>query len=146
MGATFLESDRVKIRKWLGFSALFLQADPRLEAAITSVQSVTDNGTRPDDSTVLAIKDYLTKLDGIETQWMNLTAEGGMQGGKIDELQIDPLRGLEGLKKVGRIYVGFLADALSTRPHRDVFSAPKLLKADGEAGPFPEYDRGYPQW
>lgn len=127
MGQTFAESDRVKIRRWLGFSAIFLQADPRLENAITSTQSLADGGSRPDDTTVIAIKDYLTKLTNIETQWVLLTTEGGMQGGTIDELKIDPLRGLAGLKQVGRMYVGFIADALATKPHRDVFSAPKLL-------------------
>lgn len=127
MGATYTEADRVKIRRWLGFSALYLQADPRLENAIKATQSVADGGTRPDDTTVLAIKDYLTKLDGIEVQWLKLTVEGGMQAGKVDELGVDPLRGFAGLKQVGRLYVGWIADALSTRPHRDVFTSPKLL-------------------
>lgn len=141
----FVESDRVKIRRWLGFAGIFTQADPRLENAITSIQSVSDGGTRPDNSTETAVKSYLTKLDGIETQWMLLTTEGGMQGGKIDELSIDPLRGLEGLKKIGRMYVGFIADAVSTRPRRDVFSSPKLL-SDGDGGSLPDYGPGYPQW
>lgn len=143
---TFIESDRVKIRKWLGFSAIFLQADPRLELAITSVQAIADGGSRPNDSTVVAILSYLTKLDGIEAQWMLLTTEGGMQGGQVDELKIDPLRGLQGLCKIGRMYVGFIADALATRPHRDVFTAPPLLSGDGEMGPFPDFSGGYPQW
>lgn len=144
MGSTFTEANRVQIRRWLGFSAIFIEADPRLENAIKSVQAVADGGTRSDDSTVLAIKDYLTKLASIETEWVKLTTQGGMQGGTIDELKIDPLRGLAGLQKIGRMYVGFIADALSTRPRRDVFTAPKLL-ADGGA-PLPDYSSGEPKW
>ena len=142
----FIESDRLKIRKWLGFSAIFIQADPRLETAISSVQAISDGGTRPDNSTELAIKDYLTKLDSIEAQWILLIGEGGMQAGKVEDLSIDPLRGLEGLKRVGRIYVGFMCDCLSTRPRRDVFTAPKLL-SDGDAS-LPDYGdpTGIPKW
>lgn len=144
MSEVFIESDRVQIRRWLGFSGIFLQADPRLENAITSVQATADGGTRADDSTVVAIKDYLEKLSGVETEWMKLTVEGGMQGGQIDELKIDPLRGLQGLKQIGRMYVGFICDALSTRPHRDVFTSPKLLSEGGAS--LPDYSGGYPQW
>lgn len=144
MGSTFAESDRVKIRKWLGFSAIFLQAVPILENAILSVQSTSDGGSRPDDSTVLAIKDYLTKLDNIEVEWIKLTTEGGMQAGKVAELSVDPLRGLQGLIRIGRIYVGHIADALATRPYRDVFTAPPLLQEGGM--PQPDFGQGFPQW
>ena len=56
------EADRAVIRHYLGFSALFLQADPRLEAAIGAVQSLADGGTRPDNSTELQIRGWLAKL------------------------------------------------------------------------------------
>ncbi len=145
MGSTFSEADRVQVRKWLGFSGLYLEADPRLENALSNIQMIGDGaGTKVDDSTVLAVKDYLTKLTGIEAQWVQLTAEGGMQGGTIDELKIDPLRGLEGLKKIARMYVGFICDCLSTRPRRDVFSSPKLLGV-GDAS-IADYSDGKPQW
>lgn len=142
---TFSESDRVQIRRWLGFSATFTQADPRLENAITNVQAIADGGTRPDDSTVIAALSYLTKLTGIEAEWIKLTTEGGMQANRVDELTVDPLRGLQGLKQVGRIYVGHLADIFDTRPRRDVFSAPKL-NTGGMEGPFPDYTDGFGRW
>lgn len=145
MTTKFTESDRVKIRRWLGFSAIFLQADPRLEAAISAVQATADGGTRPDDSSVLAVLSYLTKLDGIESQWMQLTTEGGMQAGKVDELGVDPLRGLQGLKQVGRMYVGYIADVFDTRPRRDVFS-PARINTGGMSGPFPDFGDGFPRW
>jgi len=47
---SFQELDRVYIRHFLGFSAVFLQADPRLEASITAVQAIADGGARPDSS------------------------------------------------------------------------------------------------
>lgn len=146
MGTTFQESDRVQIRRWLGFSATFTQADPRLENAITNIQSLSDEGTRPDDTSVKVVLSYISTLAGIESQWLKLTTEGGMQAGKVDELGVDPLRGLQGLKQVGRMYVGYIADVLDTRPRRDVFSAPNLLKGDGMDGPFPDYSSGYPSW
>jgi hypothetical protein len=50
----FSEVDRVLIRKYLGFSSIFLQRDPRLESAITALQSRTDpnatGGSQPDSS------------------------------------------------------------------------------------------------
>lgn len=56
---SFQETDRVWIRHFLGYSALFLQADPRLENAITSIQAVAENGQRPDASSENFVKGLL---------------------------------------------------------------------------------------
>lgn len=45
------ETDRTWARRYVGFGAIFLQAEPRLEAALTNIQSVADGGARPDSST-----------------------------------------------------------------------------------------------
>ena len=130
----FTESNRVQIRRYLGFGALFHQADPRLENAITAVQSNADGGTRPDNSSELAILGYLAQLATIEQRWQRYYIQ--MQAGNVDEIKIDPLRGIAGLARLGRMYVGFISDALDTRPYRDVFSAPNV----SEDGPsFPSY-------
>lgn len=118
----FTEADRVQLRRWLGFSSIFNATDPFFEAAITSVQSTADGGSRPDNTTELAVKGWVTELAAIETKWKDLYDQ--MQAYKLDELTIDPLRGLAGLFKIGRMYVGHISDALSTPPKRDVFSAP----------------------
>jgi hypothetical protein len=52
----FSELDRSYIRKALRFSAIFLQGDPRLETAITSLQSLADGGSRPDSTSENSVK------------------------------------------------------------------------------------------
>lgn len=121
----FVESDRVQIRRWLGVPAIFLQAEPRLETSITAVQSVADGGGRPDSSTETAIKGYVSQLQTLETKIQALY--GQMQVVDAGKLSLDVLRGLAGLKSIGRWYVGQISDALSHAPVRDVFSAPDLF-------------------
>lgn len=118
----FSEADRVQIRRWLGTSAMYASYDPILENAITAAQAISDGGARPDSSTELAAKGWLTELATIETKWKDLYDT--MLAHKIDESTVDAVRGLAGLKQIGRMYVGFLSDALSTPVKRDVFSAP----------------------
>jgi hypothetical protein len=46
----YSETDRTWIRHFGGWGAIYQQADPRLEAAISATQSVADGGTRPDSN------------------------------------------------------------------------------------------------
>lgn len=118
----FTEADRVQIRRWLGYSPMYASYDPTLENAILAAQASSDGGARPDASTETALRGYLTQLAGIETNRLALLEE--MQAFKLSDLTVDPVRALAGLSQVGRMYVGFLSDALSTPIKRDVFSAP----------------------
>lgn len=59
MGEIYSEADRVQIRRFLGASAIFIQAIPRIESAIRSTQSIADDGSRPDDSTVKYVKSLI---------------------------------------------------------------------------------------
>lgn len=123
----FTEAERVQIRRWLGVPAIFVQAEPRLETAITTVQAVSEGGSRPDNTTELAIRGYLAQLATIETKWQAWLDE--MEAHKVDEIVIDPIRGLAGLFKIGRNYVGHIADALDHPPVRDVFTtAPTVYR------------------
>ena len=117
----WLESDRVSIRRWMGSSELYMQLDPRLENAITAVQSKVDGGNMPDSSTETAVRAYLAQLTAIELQWTTLYIQ--MQVTKAGKVDIDPLRGIAGLKQLGRIYVSHIADALAMRPRRDAFTS-----------------------
>jgi hypothetical protein len=119
----FSEAERVQVRRWLGFPAIFQQAEPRLENALTSVQSIADGGSRPDNSTEVAIRGYLTTLATIESQELSLLTQ--MQALKADNIGIDPVRGMMGLRQIGRRYVRHLADALATSPRGDAWSAAK---------------------
>jgi hypothetical protein len=120
----FSEADRVQIRRYLGFPAIYVTADPRLESAITAVQSVADGGSRPNNTTELAVQGYLAKLATVETRIEDLFIQ--MQVGTVDEVEIDAPRGLLGLRSIGRQYVGHIADTFAMKPARDVFSAPEI--------------------
>ena len=117
----FTEADRVQIRKYLGFAAIYIQAEPLLENAISAVQAVTDpGGSRPDNTTELDIKSLLVKLQAVDAKLDDLDCLGTAQVGKI---AIDPVRGQIAVRMRGRELVGRLANALALNgPIRDVFS------------------------
>lgn len=117
----FTETDRTKIRHALGFAAIFLQAEPILESAISSVQSVADGGTRPDNSTELQIKAWLVDIDTVETQLKKLW--GKAIAVDVEGLKVDAARAMGVLRMEGRRLVNAISTALSTTPRRDVFSS-----------------------
>lgn len=47
---SYSELDRTYIRRYIGYGAVYIQAEPRLETAISSTQSIADGGSRPDSS------------------------------------------------------------------------------------------------
>ena len=123
------------MRHYLGFGALFHQADPRLENALSAVQSSADGGTRPDDSTEKQIRNWLAQLARIEARLEELWDEA--EALKVDELGIDPMRALALLRSEGRRIVGAIARALSTSPRHDVFSA---AEPNPNGPPFGDYE------
>jgi hypothetical protein len=52
----YSELDRSWIRHFIGYGAIFIQSEPRLENAITATQSTADGGARPDASTENYVK------------------------------------------------------------------------------------------
>lgn len=145
----FKESERVQIRKWVGFAAIFQQADPRLENAISAVQSIADGGTRPNppsgsgltvSESEELIRCTLAELVKVETRIEKI--RNFTFASEVDEVKVDPARGLLILYMEGRRLVGTICDVLSTRPRRDVFSAPG---EQGE-GPYPFFVGRQPQW
>jgi hypothetical protein len=135
------EADKAQLRHYLGFAALFLQADSRLEVAITSVQSLGDNGTRPDNSTELQIRGWLASLARVEQRLAELWEVA--EGLKVDELGVDPFRGMALLRSEGRRLVGSIARALSTAPRHDVFSA---AEPNPDGSTFEQVDGGTYRW
>jgi hypothetical protein len=135
----FQESDRVILRDMLGFSALFLQADPRLEFAITNVQSITDGGTRPDNSTELAIRGYMNDYANVCSNLVNLWSKA--LATQVDEIKIDCYRGMALLRSEGRRTVGRVARALGANPRFDIFSTPEYNPHDS---PFTVPDSEFP--
>jgi hypothetical protein len=121
--AAYAESDRVQIRQYLGYSAIFLQADPRLESAITASLAVADGGTRPDNSTQTLVLGIVTKLQATDTA---IDALDALQGGtSVDggDVEVDAARELARLRSKGRQYVYRLARIFDTEPIADVFGA-----------------------
>jgi hypothetical protein len=117
----FVEADRVAIRHFLCFSAIFLQADPRLENAITSVQATVDGGTRPTSDTELAIKAIVVSLVSVETKLANLWDQA--QVTSVDEIKMDTYRGRAMLCAEGRRLVRGLEAALATHKRGDIFGS-----------------------
>jgi hypothetical protein len=52
----YSEQDRTLIRHFVGYGAVWLQAEPRLENALIATQSLADGGGRPDSNTENFIK------------------------------------------------------------------------------------------
>jgi hypothetical protein len=136
----FTETNRVAIRKALGFAAIYIQADPMLENAITAVQSVADGGSRPDSSTEDAILAYLVSLAAIDT--ILESAQGCLGTIKVDDVEIDAVRAEALLKSRARRLVGFIGDALSTQPLRDIYSP----SSPDPSGGFHVTDWGQQHW
>jgi hypothetical protein len=129
----FSESDRVAIREFMGFSAIFLQAEPLLENAITAIQAVADGGTRPDQSSETRVKAIIQSLQAVEDAIDGiLTANtlGFAFTTKADEAALDCAMGLGLLRQRGRQYVTRLANILATKPRSDCFS-PTRARPDG---------------
>lgn len=114
----FSESDRVKIRRYLGFSAITLDTD--LENAITNAQSTGDGGAMPDDSTETDLKAQLAELGAIEARISTLLEDA--EAHRVDSITVDNARSIAVQRQEGRRRVRYLSAALETPPRRDVFS------------------------
>jgi len=131
----FSEADRVQIRKYLGAGSLYLQLFPKLENAITVVQSIADGGARPDSSTENEVKLYVTKLATIESNLEALWCQAQVvQAGK-DEVTLDVKGGIRNLRNEGRRLVGVISRILAVAPVWDYFSA-QQPSADDSYNPY----------
>lgn len=146
----FSELDRTWVRHYLGFSAIWLQAEPRLENAITACQSTADGGSRPDSSGENYIK-AMVYGSAASTGTAGVTIGGTAQNvtfttpairgliqiesqiaqidillgtSAVDEVRVDGAREMIRLRVEGRRIVYALARMLGMRgPRVDVFSS-----------------------
>lgn len=122
----FTEAQRVRIRHFLGFGALWLQAYPRLENAITHIQAVADGGDRPDNSSKAAMEVLIADATTVETSLRALWCYAEVAG-KQEEATIDPFRGAIMLRAEGRRIVYAMARLLGmVGPIADVFSSGEI--------------------
>lgn len=124
----FTEAERVQIRKYLGFAAIYLQAQPLLENAITAVQSIAEGGSRPDSSTEDEIRRTLVKLQAVDTKLDELDCLGTVS---VNKIVMDPIRARLAIAMQGRVLVGRLAYQLAINgPIHDVFSPGSVTPMD----------------
>jgi hypothetical protein len=117
----FTEADRVQIRQYVGWSAIFLQFQPLLESAITTIQSIADGGIRIDNSTELLVKSLLTQLQAVDSSLLNFDCLGTNQVGNIQQ---DNIRARMVVMQWGRVLVGRLCTVLSLEgPIADCYSS-----------------------
>jgi len=121
----WIEADRVQVRMWLGYSDQFLQADPRLENALTNIQCISDGGTRPNPSPSAAetqARVILANLTSIDAAMMNLQQFAGAT--KVDggDATVDAAREDARLRALGRMWVHRLARMFDTLPISDIYS------------------------
>jgi len=126
------EVDRVQIRMYLGASSMWLQSDSRLESAITNSQAVSDGGTRPDNSTELAMRGVIGSLQIVDKQLVALANQQGATA--VSTTKLDAAREGARLKGEGRMWVHRLARFLDTFPYADIYGAA------------PSRATGYPNW
>jgi hypothetical protein len=124
------QQDRVNVRHFLGYAAIFKQEDPRLEGAMTAIQSVSDGGSQPDSSSENALRSMVADALTVECSLKSLWTQ--MQVGKAGTTIIDALRGMGGLRMEGRRIVNGISAILSTWPRRDIFSG-ATVNADGDS-------------
>lgn len=155
----YLEQDYVWVRHFVGFGAIYRQAEPRLESALHATSSVADGGSRPDSSTENYIKGliygsaavvgtvgvtpggtaqntafampFLRGLIQIEANIAQLDAFVGALKVDSDATSLDTARETARLRSQGRKWAHSLARMLGMKGVRaDMFSASPVVKDD----------------
>jgi len=154
----YSEQDRTYLRHFVGYGAIFLQAEPRLENAITATQSEADGGARPDSNVENYIKGIVygsaaqagnpvTPGPTTQSTTFAMPAQQGLltleaqiqvmwpitfvQSSDNKEAVLDVFRGIVLLRKEGRRLCHALARMLGMKGVRaDVFSAAPVILDD----------------
>jgi len=121
----FVEADRVQVRRFLGYAQINLEADPRLESALDSAQSIADGGSRPDSTAENMIKALLVKLIALDEKIDELDC---LENIRMDKIEVDAVRAYMVLCQHAFKKACQLADALNTKPIRNIWSQGKLLE------------------
>ncbi|SRR6266404_4020015 len=86
----YTETDRAWIRRYMGTGAIFLQAVPLIESAVSATQSIAENGSRPDSSEENHIKGIVYGFAAV------VGVDGVPQGGAVQNVAFSTpaIRGL----------------------------------------------------
>jgi hypothetical protein len=108
----FTEAQRVKIRRYLGAPAVYLDCEPLLENAMSAVE------LKPDSQA-----EALVLLAALDTLDAKLLAVGCLDTVQVGNIQMDAIRALAYVRGTARIYAGRLAVLFGLNgPIRDAFS------------------------
>lgn len=132
----FSEANKVAIRKYMGAGSIYKQLFPKLENAITAIQSTADGGSQVDSSTEDSVKAYLVKLAAVEDKLEALQCQMQVvQAGK-DEVTLNVAQGVYLLRSEGRRMVGVIARTLACAPVWDFFSGMEPSAFDDYPNPY----------
>lgn len=106
----------------MGAGSIFLQLFPKLESAITAVQSLADGGSQPDSSTENSIRTYLSKLAALELKIEEMHCQVQVTQAGKDEVTLNVAQGMYLLRSEGRRYIATIARTLACAPIFDFFS------------------------
>ncbi len=115
----FTEPEKVQVRRYMGWPPG--KTEPHYDSQIQRIQSATEGGVMPDNSTELAARALLTELAALQTELAGIRCSA--EAGKVDEINVDGPRGGMWLRSEGRRLVGDLSTILEATPLRDAFSA-----------------------
>ena len=113
----FSSAQRAAIYEYMGWSPGVINTT--YDAIITRLQSIADGGQMADGSFETRVASHLTSLAAIETRLTELWDT--FEAGKVDELDVDPVRAAQALRAEGRRFVCRISIALNAAPDRDVF-------------------------
>lgn len=139
------ETEKANLRAYLGYPSLFHQYEPRLENAITAVQSTADGGALSSSATQDRMRSVLTQLATLESKITELQCSYSIMEAGTDNVRLDAGRALFLLRMEGRRLIGQLSIPLGTRPIRDYFTGVDIRSdADGQGSwsgsPFGYFD------
>lgn len=122
----FSEAQRVQIRMYLGYTGVYTDTFYKLEGAITSIQSSSDGGRMPDDSTEQLVVGAMAELVSISASIKKLRSTLHVEKVGAEGLELDTGKALRNLRVQGREQIGILSDVLTVPVLRDFFSGPNF--------------------
>lgn len=116
----FTEQQRVDIRMYMGYPALYLQVYSLLEMAMDAIEQVADSQQR--------VIDLLASLGVVDAQITD--AYNRIQADQVGEMKIGRMSEINILRSEGRRLVGRLSAILNVEPRLDAFGEAKRNKSN----------------
>lgn len=128
--SSWTSAEKATLRSYLGYPALFHTFEPRLENAISAVQSTADGGALPDSSTQDRMRLEMAAVAAVETKLDALQCSFSVLEAGTDKVRLDAIRASVYLKAEGRRHIARISDALGTQPITDYFTGAPIGPMD----------------